>query len=100
MGCHGNHAFSHSLNKFNFEDNFFRMYGVPMNNLAPIEIVLGAEVQLRSNKLPVYNFKSMYFHIYKQITTQLSPFVYPLGPKLGPKIRRPLKVCIMKYTLM
>ena len=36
IGCHGNHAFSHSKNNFIFEDNFIRMCGVPMNNLAPM----------------------------------------------------------------
>ena len=36
MGCHGNHAFSHSPNKLIFEDNLFCIEGVAMNNLAPM----------------------------------------------------------------
>ena len=37
MGCHGNHAFSHSPYKFIFEDNLFCVKGVPMKNLTPIK---------------------------------------------------------------
>ena len=33
-GSHGNHAFFHSVNMFFFEDNFFCIYGVPINDLA------------------------------------------------------------------
>ena len=36
IGCQGNHAFSHSVGNSIFEDSFIRMYGVPMNNLAPM----------------------------------------------------------------
>ena len=35
-GCHGNHAFSYSPNRFIYGD-FFRIQGVPGNNLAPIQ---------------------------------------------------------------
>ena len=36
-GCHGNHAFFHSAKEFIFEDNFFFISGVPMNDLAPMK---------------------------------------------------------------
>ena len=36
MGCHGNHAFSHSPNEFMFR-TFFRIQGVPGNNLASMK---------------------------------------------------------------
>ena len=36
-GCHGNHAFSHSPNRFIFEEHFFSIQGVPGNNLAPMK---------------------------------------------------------------
>ena len=41
IGCHGNHAFSHSKNNFIFDDNFIRMYGVPMSNLATMRYCPG-----------------------------------------------------------
>ena len=37
-GCHGNHAFSHSLNQFIYGDFFLHSHWVPGNNLAPIQI--------------------------------------------------------------
>ena len=36
-GCHGNHAFFHSAIEFIFEDKFFCISGVPMNDLAPMK---------------------------------------------------------------
>ena len=36
MGCYGKHAFSHSLNKFIFKNNFVLHLGGPKNNLAPM----------------------------------------------------------------
>ena len=36
MCCHGIHAFSHSPNQFIYE-LFFRIQGVPGNNIAPIQ---------------------------------------------------------------
>ena len=37
-GCHGNNAFSHiSPNRFTFKEHFFRIKGVPGNNLAPMK---------------------------------------------------------------
>ena len=58
-----------------------------MNNLALMRNCPGVGMRGRSNKLPGYNFKPVYF-------------MYPFGPKFEPKIIWPLKVCIMKYTLM
>ena len=37
MGCHGNHAFSHSQNKFLLKDKNKLNSGVQMNNLAPMK---------------------------------------------------------------
>ena len=41
MGCHGNHAFSESPNsspnRFILGERFFRIKGVPGNNLAPMK---------------------------------------------------------------
>ena len=34
MGCHDNHAFSHSPNMFIFEEHFYRMLCIPGNSLA------------------------------------------------------------------
>ena len=64
-----------------------------MNNLAPC--VWGCKVGQIS-----YNFKPVYFHIYKQINTYLSPFMYPLGQKSGPLIILTLKECIIKFIFM
>ena len=36
-GCHGNHAFLHGPNRFIFGNHFFRIQGIPGNNLAPIK---------------------------------------------------------------
>ena len=41
MGCHGNHAFRHSYNKFFLGTNFWGMTGVPMNNSTPMETCPG-----------------------------------------------------------
>ena len=35
IGCHGNHAFSPSQNKF-FKDKMFGKKGVPMKNMVPM----------------------------------------------------------------
>ena len=45
-GCHGNHAFSHSPNRFNFEKHFYAFRGTG-NNLSPMRNCPG--VQGRSN---------------------------------------------------
>ena len=37
MGCHGNHAFSQSPYNFCVRATWFRIQGVPMNNLASME---------------------------------------------------------------
>ena len=37
MSCHGNHAFTHSQNKFFCDDNVFVMHGIPMNKLSPMK---------------------------------------------------------------
>ena len=48
--CHGNHAVFHSANKLFFEDNFFFISGVLMNDLAPMKnYPVGGGVQGRSN---------------------------------------------------
>ena len=52
MGCHGNHAFSHSPNQFFLRTPSFRIQGVTINNLAPIKIVLGVHGNL--NWMPGY----------------------------------------------
>ena len=36
-GCHGNHVFSHSPYQFIFRTTLFCIYGVPINNLAPMK---------------------------------------------------------------
>ena len=41
-GCYGNHAFFHSANKFIFMNK--STSGVPMNDFAPIKIILGRKV--------------------------------------------------------
>ena len=41
MGCHGNHSFSHSPNEFIFLEHFFRIQGVPVNNLASMKNCAG-----------------------------------------------------------
>ena len=43
-GCHGNHAFFHSANGFIFEDKILCISGVPMNDLTPINDVLGCMI--------------------------------------------------------
>ena len=40
MGCHGNHAFLQSKNKFQ-DKCFFRIQGVPINNLATMKTCPG-----------------------------------------------------------
>ena len=37
MGCHGNHAFSHSSYQNCLRTPSFRIKGVPINNLAPMK---------------------------------------------------------------
>ena len=37
MGCHGNHAFTHSRNKFFLEVKLFCIQWVPKNRLAPMK---------------------------------------------------------------
>ena len=45
MGCHGNHAFIHSRNKFFFlRLNFFCIQRVPKNKLAPMKHCPGCKV--------------------------------------------------------
>ena len=41
MGCHGNHAFKHSQNKFFPGEIFEGMPWVPINNLTPMETFPG-----------------------------------------------------------
>ena len=37
MGCHGNHAFSHSPNQYFLGTKIFCIWGVPMNTTTPIK---------------------------------------------------------------
>ena len=56
MGCHGNHAFSHSPYHF-LRTTLFRIQGVPMNNLAPKRNCPGGGgVQGNLNWIPGYVF--------------------------------------------
>ena len=60
-GCYGNHAFFHSVNKFISMNK--NISGVPMNNFAPIKIILGHKVgQISSrNTTVVFLFFFLFF---------------------------------------
>ena len=49
-GCHGNHAFFRSANGFIFEDKILFISGVPMNDLAHINDVLGCKIGQNSSR--------------------------------------------------
>ena len=57
MGCHGNHALRTLPKQIYFRTTLSRIYGVLINNLAPLEIVLGAMLpNLDSGVQGIYHF--------------------------------------------
>ena len=57
-GCYGNHAFFHSANIYLYEQN---ISGVPMNNFAPIKIILGHKVGQISSRNTTVVFLLLFF---------------------------------------
>ena len=67
-GCYGNHAFFYSANKFIFMNK--SISGVPMNDFAPIKIILGRKVgQISSRNTTVIFlvFFSVFFYVFINI---------------------------------
>ena len=68
-GCYGNHVFFHSANKFIFMNK--SISGVPMNDFAPIKIILGRKVgQISSRNTTVvflFSFFSVIFCVFINI---------------------------------
>ena len=61
-GCYGNHAFFHSANKFIFMNK--SISGVPMNDFAPIKIILGRKVGQISSRNTTVVFLGVFSMIF------------------------------------
>ena len=61
-GCYGNHAFFHSANKFISMNK--NISGVPMNNFAPIKIILEHKVGQISSRNTTVVFLCFFFSVF------------------------------------